>query len=98
MFSCRFDQNLNQVVHVNNMMVLLLSFLEAWNSENSSTVFNEHILIHHITTVKKYIKGRDHELTVIAAIQVFINSCKYNEIKLGLIILFEKKNYIKFYI
>ncbi len=67
-------------------MILLLSFLEAWHSKNAPTVFNERVLSYHIFTVKKYINGRDHEITVLAAIVVFINSCGYDEIKSGLLI------------
>jgi ATP-dependent Clp protease ATP-binding subunit ClpA len=68
------------------MMVLLISFLEALKFDMLSVASNERIVSHHINTIRKYIKGRDHELTVIAAIQVFISSCGYNETKSGLIV------------
>ena len=61
------------------MMILLLSFLEAWHPKNSFDVFNERILSYHIFTIKKYINGRDHELIVVGAIIVFINSCGHDE-------------------
>ncbi len=60
------------------MMILLLSFLEAWHPKNSH-VFNERILPYHIFTIKKYINGRDHELIVIGAIIAFISSCGQDE-------------------
>jgi hypothetical protein len=63
------------------MMTLLLSFLEAWHSIGSRTVYNEQVLSHHIFTVKKYIKEPEHELTVLIAIQVFVNACKHLEIR-----------------
>ncbi len=60
-------------------MVLLLSFLQAWHSPKSPTVFNQGVLSYHINIIKKYINGQDHQLTVIAAIQVFVTSCNYEE-------------------
>jgi hypothetical protein len=68
------------------MMLLLLSFLEAWYPQNSPNIFNERVLSYHIFTIKKYINGREHELTIIAAIQVFIDSCALEESRSGMII------------
>jgi len=78
-------------------MVLLLSFLEAWHSSKSPDVFNPSVLSHYITIIKKYIKESEHQLTVIAAIQVFINSCNYNETTSSIINFISlKRFYIKF--
>jgi len=69
-------------------MVLLLLLLEAWHSSKSPTVFNQDVLSYHINIVKKYIKEPEQQLTVIAAIQVFVNSCNYEEKNSRMINLF----------
>ena len=66
-------------------MVLLLSLLEAWHPEQSPPVFNHRVLFKHVKNIKKYIKGQEHQLTVIAAIQVFNNSCGHDEKKSSMI-------------
>jgi hypothetical protein len=60
-------------------MIVLLSLFEAWHLQKPSTVYNHPVLFYHINNLKKYINGQEHQLTVIAAIQVFVNSCNYDE-------------------
>jgi hypothetical protein len=74
-------------------MVLLLSLLEAWHSPKSPTVFNQDVLSYHINIVKKYIKEPQQQLTVIADIQVFVNSCNYDEKNSRMINLFFLKKF-----
>ncbi|CAF1021719.1 unnamed protein product [Adineta steineri] len=72
-------KDLHSLSHVNNIMLVFLSLFDAWHSRNLSTVYNDEILSYHIKNLKKYIKQQEHQLTVIAAIQVFINNCKYSD-------------------
>jgi hypothetical protein len=72
-------------------MVLLLSLLEAWHSPNALTIINHNVLTHHINIVKKYIKGSDHQLTVIAACQVFLASFQYDDQKTSMIYFISTK-------
>jgi hypothetical protein len=78
-------------------MVLMLSLLEAWHLSKPSTGIYSNVLTHYIKIIKKYIQGSEHQLTVIAAIQVFINSCNYNETTSSIINFISlKRFYIKF--
>ncbi|CAF0840877.1 unnamed protein product [Adineta steineri] len=76
-------KNLSRAAHGNNMMVLILSFLESWHSKLSPTIVNERILSYHIFTIKTYMNCPDHEYIAIAAILRYITNCNYNEIKSG---------------
>ena len=70
-------------------MILLLSLLEAWYSQKSPPVYNHRVLFHHVNKIKKYIKSQEQQLTVIAAIQVFINNCNQDQNQSSI-----KKNFI----
>ncbi|CAF1069589.1 unnamed protein product [Adineta steineri] len=72
-------KDLHSLSHVNNIILVFLSLFDAWHSRNLSTVYNDQILSYHIKNLKKYIKKQEHQLTVIAAIHVFINNCKYSD-------------------
>jgi hypothetical protein len=77
-------------------MVLLLSLLEAWHSPKLPTIINHDVLRHHINIVKKYVKGPEQQLTLIAASQVFLTSFKYDDKKSSMIKLCFKKISYKF--
>lgn len=63
------------------MMASLLSFLKAQHLSKILITTNPNVLTYHIAIIKKYIKGSEHQLTVIAATQVFVDSLKYDEQK-----------------
>lgn len=80
---------------MNNLLIVLLSLLEAWHPQLSPPVINHRVLFQHVNNIKKYIKGQEHQLTVIAAIQVFLNSCGHDEKKSSMI--FSSNKFLYFF-